>query len=60
PVEGELPPAFLNDFQLGFPGRYTLVGAFRILPGYPKLQIWAPASVPAIGRAAGGIAADAK
>ena len=60
PVEGELPPAFLNHFQLGFPGRYTLVGAFRILPGYPKLQIWAPASVPAIGRAAGGIAADAK
>ncbi|MCM2570136.1 hypothetical protein NAT65_03525 [Achromobacter xylosoxidans] len=60
PVEGELPPAFLNDFQLGFPGRYTLVGAFRILPGYPRLQIWAPESDPAAERTGHGIAADTK
>lgn len=47
-VDGELPAGFLNDFQLAFPARYALVGAFRILPGYPKLQIWAPLSADTI------------
>ena len=60
PVEGELPATFLDDFQLGFPGRYTLVGEFRILPGYPKLQIWAPKSDSAAGQDAGGTVSNAK